>query len=192
MTYIRFVRSYKERVGSVYSKWTALRHSALVICKWPIYKSELSHSGREDTHSPVRNGASLEQSLWVVIIDFNFNRSANRYNHPIQNPLLFATGTPDTWYFGVRSDYDRKYVAIYIIQRTTRNCQIYSESMGMTSGACTHFDNNQEIYWWVIPFEISAAIHFPSTSQTAYLPNIHTTNTLTSQYIRKWMIRWIN
>jgi hypothetical protein len=40
----------------------------------------IRHSGREDTRSPVRNGASLSHCSWAVTIDCNCNRSDNKSN----------------------------------------------------------------------------------------------------------------
>jgi hypothetical protein len=34
--------------------------------------------------------------LWAAIIDFNCNRSVNKSNHPVQNPLLLVTQPPHT------------------------------------------------------------------------------------------------
>jgi hypothetical protein len=52
----------------------------------------IRRSGRGDTRGPVRNGASLRQPL----VGCNCNRSANKSNHPIQNPLLLVTQTLHT------------------------------------------------------------------------------------------------
>jgi hypothetical protein len=53
----------------------------------------IRHTGRENTRSPLRNGAGLKQTLIVscYTVDCNYNRSANKSNHPIQTPLLLVT-----------------------------------------------------------------------------------------------------
>jgi hypothetical protein len=56
----------------------------------------IRHSGREDTRSPVRNGASLRQSLIVSCNGCKCNRSARKSSHQIQNPLLLVTQNPQT------------------------------------------------------------------------------------------------
>jgi hypothetical protein len=62
---------------SSFGSWFFVRHSS----QW-----------KRETRSPVRNGARLRQSLiWAVIIGCNCNRSANKSNQTIQNPLLFVT-----------------------------------------------------------------------------------------------------
>jgi hypothetical protein len=58
-----------------------------------VNQNQVSHSGREYTRSPVRNGASLRQSLFVS--GYNCNRSANKSNHRTQNPL-FKSRKPRT------------------------------------------------------------------------------------------------
>jgi hypothetical protein len=37
--------------------------------------------------------------LSAVIIGYNCNRSVNKFNHPIQNPLLLVTQTPHMWQY---------------------------------------------------------------------------------------------
>jgi hypothetical protein len=61
--------------------------------KWSTRKSETRQSRQKrHTRGPVRNGASLRRPLlWAVVIDCNCNRSANKSNHSIHNPLLLDT-----------------------------------------------------------------------------------------------------
>jgi hypothetical protein len=75
---------------------------------WFVNQNQVSHSRREDTRSPVRNGASLKQSLFVRC--YNCNRSAKYSNYPIQNPLLLVTQTPHTW----KCEYLRLNVASFV------------------------------------------------------------------------------
>jgi hypothetical protein len=56
-----------------------------------VNQNQVSHRGREDTRSAVRNTASLSHWFWVVIVDCYCNRSAYKSNHPFQNPLLLVT-----------------------------------------------------------------------------------------------------
>jgi hypothetical protein len=60
-----------------------------------VNQNQVSHSGREDTRSPLRNEASLDShGLWALIINCNCKGSAHKSSHPVHNPLYSSRNPP--------------------------------------------------------------------------------------------------
>jgi hypothetical protein len=93
-----FVREFRRQFSSWVFSCGGLTSGQRKLKKWPTCKWE---PRREDTRGQVKHGASLTQSLLVSSCDCN--RSTNKCNHRIQNPLLLVTEprTHDNIYIGL-------------------------------------------------------------------------------------------
>jgi hypothetical protein len=85
----------KERVESETVKYCRESHETRTR-EWLRWRAPAAILGRrESTRSPVKNGANFIDSRWLwavmVVTKYDCNKSANKSNHPIQNPLLLVT-----------------------------------------------------------------------------------------------------
>jgi hypothetical protein len=90
--------------------------------------------------------------LWASIIDYNYNRSANKSNQPIQNPFLFVTQTPNTWHYQNLEKGNRAYKKIRNVY-----CENANEGVKPRQIKKSQINpSNRPSSWWNIIIIISA------------------------------------